>query len=79
MRITSEQTSTMEQVIIVNYVIQRLEKIFSEFSNLIFMHESMISNFNNYLPLPTRATSWAFLFMKILLLAIKIVVKMPHT
>ena len=65
--------------ILVSYVIQRLKKIFSAFSNLIFMHESMISNFNNHLLLPTRPTSWAFLFMKILLLAIKIVVQIPHT
>ena len=69
----------MKHEIIVSYVIQRLKKIFSAFSNLIFMHESMISNFNNHLLLPTRPTSWAFLFMKILLLAIKIVVQIPHT
>ena len=67
----------MKHDIIVSYVIQRLKKIFSAFSNLIFMHESMISNFNNHLLLPTRPTSWAFLFMKILLLAIKLLFKYP--
>ena len=40
----------MKHVIIVSYVIQRLKKIISAFSNIIFIHESTISNFNNHLP-----------------------------